>query len=456
MAQPEPVLPRRPSRRRRFICSSNNACNTAWLRAMAGCESGAEGRFAAWTAACARRPALTIAANFLAAILLGLGFLNIVIETKGDRLWVDQNSLLKEQQDYITETYILQPRVNFVVLAANPMGGDALTAGPIAMMHGLHDQILALETSDGFGWSDVCERDAFDRCSVTGAMQFFATPAAGVNTTLFANLSTAAIKQLIAPPAGGSPWVLPSGGPVVLDNVFMSWDAAATSAVGARSYYLLQGEFFGRCEREGISREDCTSGKREDVQLELEEKMIELLEPLMLHSRDGAIQSPEGAGMVYLQTFRSLDDELLRAVSGDIVLFALTMNIMCTFCCVVLGRTCGGKCLESRFLLANGGLGLVMFAMIGGYGLCAGLGWQFTQLQQILPFILIGIGVDDMVIIAAAFDRVSAQEPGAPIDVRVGKAYARCGLSITLTSATDVTAFVSAATAGLGCDCCRL
>ena len=61
-----------------------------------------------------------------------------------------------------------------------------------------------------------------------------------------------------------------------------------------------------------------------------------------------------------------------------------------------------------------------------------------------------------MVIIAAAFDRVSAQEPGAPIDVRVGKAYARCGLSITLTSATDVTAFVSAATAGLGCDCCRL
>ena len=35
----EQPLPRRPSRRRRFVCSSNNACNTAWLRAMAGCEA---------------------------------------------------------------------------------------------------------------------------------------------------------------------------------------------------------------------------------------------------------------------------------------------------------------------------------------------------------------------------------------------------------------------------------
>ena len=44
-----------------------------------------------------------------------------------------------------------------------------------------------------------------------------------------------------------------------------------------------------------------------------------------------------------------------------------------------------------------------MLAMIGGYGMCAGAGFAFTQLQQILPFILIGIGVDDMVIITAAF-----------------------------------------------------
>eukprot|EP01050_Picozoa_sp_SAG11_P032454 SAG11_NODE_10563_length_821_cov_0.926593_1_plen_80_part_10 len=71
-------------------------------------------------------------------------------------------------------------------------------------------------------------------------------------------------------------------------------------------------------------------------------------------------------------------------------------------------------------------------------------------------FILIGIGVDDMVrcalptpvagisrcsfdpnmrlqtqvIIVAAFDRVSAAEPSLPVVERVSKAYRRCGLSI--------------------------
>ena len=71
-----------------------------------------------------------------------------------------------------------------------------------------------------------------------------------------------------------------------------------------------------------------------------------------------------------------------------------------------------------------------MLAMIGGYGLCAGMGFEFTQLQQILPFILIGIGVDDMVIIVSAFDRVTELEPTLPVAARVGRAFERCGLKV--------------------------
>ena len=38
---------------------------------------------------------------------------------------------------------------------------------------------------------------------------------------------------------------------------------------------------------------------------------------------------------------------------------------------------------------------MVLFAIAAGYGLSMLLGVPFTSLQQILPFILIGIGVDD-------------------------------------------------------------
>jgi hypothetical protein len=413
-----------------------------WVSTMGLCEVQAQSKFAKIGEFCAARPCLAISLNFLVAIICGLGFAVIEVETKGDRLWVDQESLLKEQMEYITDTYRIQPRVNFLTSTTNPVGGDVLTAGPMGVLTTVHDQIMALETTDGFSWSDVCLRDVFGRCMVTGTMGFFATLGSGIDSSLFtSDPTTANIKARAAKPATGA-WATPEHIPVVEDNYFMDWNEAASSAKGARTYFFLQGEFTGRCELENVSGDDCTATKKEEVQMELEEMLIGLVEPYMLHDRDGVVQSPTSDGLIYLQAMRSLDDELLRAVSGDIILFAMTMNIMCTFCCIVLGRTCGGHCMSSRFLLANGGIGIVMFAMIAGYGLSAAMGYAFTQLQQVLPFILIGIGVDDMVIITAAFDRVTKDQPGLSIPERVGKTYARCGLSITLTSATDVVAFL--------------
>jgi hypothetical protein len=409
---------------------------------MNGCEAFGMRLFAKVGTFCAARPCLAIGLNFLVAMLCGLGFMAIELETKGDRLWVDQGSLLKEQMEYITDTYSVQPRVSFITVTTNPVGGDALTAGPMGVLTTLHDQIMDLETPDGFRWSDVCVLDVYGRCQVTGTMGFFSALGVGIDSTVFtSDATTENVKNRMQKP-DGRPWTTPELIPVQADTYFMGWNEATTGAQGARSYYFLEGQFEGRCEREGLVAAECTANKKEEVQKELEDLLIDLVEPYMMHSKVGDVQTPSSDGLIYLQAFRSLDDELLRAVSGDIVLFALTMNIMCTFCCIILGRTCGGRCMSSRFLLANGGIGIVMFAMIAGYGLSAGLGFAFTQLQQVLPFILIGIGVDDMVIIVSAFDRVTKEHPGMSIEERVGKAYARCGLSISLTSATDVMAFI--------------
>lgn len=413
-----------------------------WSSAMGACEAYGQRTFAKVSGFCAARPCAIITLNVILVIMCAMGFLAIEVETKGDRLWVDQQSTLKQQMEYITHTYTVQPRVNFIALTTNPVGGDALSAGPMSLLTTVHDQIMALETSDGFSWSDVCMRDVFDRCLVTGTMGFFSTLAGGIDSSLFtSNPTTTNVKEALQKPDSGA-WQTPEFIPVVEDTYFMGWDDATASAKGARSYYFLQGEFEGRCALEGLANEKCTANKKEEVQKELEALLIDLVEPYLVHSKDGQVQNPPGDGLIYLQAFRSLDDELLRAVSGDIVLFALTINLMCIFCCIILGRSCGERCMSSRFLLANGGIGMVVFAMIAGYGLCAGLGFAFTQLQQVLPFILIGIGVDDMLIIVSAFDRVTNEQPTASIEERVGKAYARCGLSISLTSATDVVAFI--------------
>ena len=86
---------------------------------------------------------------------------------------------------------------------------------------------------------------------------------------------------------------------------------------------------------------------------------------------------------------------------------------------------------------------LVIFGCIAGYGTCMLIGIPFTVLQQILPFILVGIGIDDAFVISGAFDAI---DPSLSIPDRIEKAIQRVGVSITLTKVTSIASFLLGAT----------
>ena len=71
--------------------------------------------------------------------------------------------------------------------------------------------------------------------------------------------------------------------------------------------------------------------------------------------------------------------------------------------------------------------------------------------HSILPFVLLGIGVDDAFVIANAFDREREGVPRESEDdesliKRGAKSLARAGSSITVTSLTDLVAFAISST----------
>ena len=117
---------------------------SAWLRCMGSCEVSAQAKFGAVARFSATRPCLVVGANIALALLLAVGFLNIEIVTQGDRLWVNQNSLLKQQQAYISNTYAKTPRISFMALTNNPPSGDVLRRAPVAEMLRLHGEVCAL------------------------------------------------------------------------------------------------------------------------------------------------------------------------------------------------------------------------------------------------------------------------------------------------------------------------
>ena len=75
------------------------------------------------------------------------------------------------------------------------------------------------------------------------------------------------------------------------------------------------------------------------------------------------------------------------------------------------------------------------------------LGRSLNPVINVLPFILIGIGVDDMFVLVAALEAEGVEKQSVP--VRMGKAMGAAGVSITITSLTDMIAFVLGVTSRL-------
>ncbi|XP_013377074.1 PREDICTED: protein patched homolog 2 isoform X3 [Chinchilla lanigera] len=115
--------------------------------------------------------------------------------------------------------------------------------------------------------------------------------------------------------------------------------------------------------------------------------------------------------------------------------------LMLAYACVTMLRW---DCGQSQGAVGLAGVLLVALAVASGLGLCAMLGIAFNAATtQVLPFLALGIGVDDVFLLAHAFTKAP---PGTPQQQeRMGECLRRTGTSVTLTSASNMVAFFTAA-----------
>lgn len=92
------------------------------------------------------------------------------------------------------------------------------------------------------------------------------------------------------------------------------------------------------------------------------------------------------------------------------------------------------------------GLMSVGMSFISSIGLCSLFGISYGPVHTSLPFLLMGLGIDDLFVIMASWTKVqrehkSPRDPRSMPD-RIGLMLQDAGSSITITSFTDVVAFV--------------
>ncbi|XP_075411620.1 protein patched homolog 2 [Tenrec ecaudatus] len=114
--------------------------------------------------------------------------------------------------------------------------------------------------------------------------------------------------------------------------------------------------------------------------------------------------------------------------------------LMLAYACVTMLRW---DCAQSQGAVGLAGVLLVALAVASGLGLCALLGLSFNAATtQVLPFLALGIGVDDVFLLAHAFTEAP---PGTPLQERTGECLQRTGTSVVLTSINNMVAFFMAA-----------
>ena len=93
-------------------------------------------------------------------------------------------------------------------------------------------------------------------------------------------------------------------------------------------------------------------------------------------------------------------------------------------------------------------------SIVVSYGVCQTLSVVYGPLHNVLPFLLLGLGIDDMFVTVQAYD--TAEKIGGEawreksVHERMASALKDAGVGITLTSLTDFTAFIiGASTVGL-------
>ena len=140
---------------------------------------------------------------------------------------------------------------------------------------------------------------------------------------------------------------------------------------------------------------------------------------------------------VFTKTARSIDDAVNESSISDLGLFLITFLFMIVFACLASGNFVNPT--QGHALLATSCVIAVSYGIICGLGFGMWLGVPFISIVGFLPFLILGVGLDDMFIIVNEFDRLPR---GLSVVRCVSIVMTNIGSSITMTTVTTLAAYL--------------
>lgn len=342
----------------------------------------------------------------LIGCLIGMsGFSVIENESRGDKLWLPTGTRAQDDWASYIQYFGREGREEHVITVPSD-GGNVLTKENLVramdLFTGISEITIAYEGSD-YSFEDLCVQSneyTGTPCkvqSVLGMWEYDSSILAAdtsVLDTINANANGQALELL-------------------LGNPTTSEDGEVIAAEALRFFFLLK------------NTETVVGGEYVDPIPDAWEEEFIIVTQECVDEMD-----------CFVEAARSLNDEFSEAISGDISLISGSYLLIMVYATINLS---GRPLLRSRILLSLGALLTVGLSIAFSIGLASYLGYFYTPLHTVLPFILLGLGIDDSFVICNAFGRT---DPRDSIPERMAVGLGTSGVSITVTSITDFVAFM--------------
>ena len=152
---------------------------------------------------------------------------------------------------------------------------------------------------------------------------------------------------------------------------------------------------------------------------------------------------PEGTA-IYSYAEKSFYDEIDDSINSNLTILFIGSALIFLYIALVLGRL---NSVEQRILLSVMGLTVIAIGVASSFGVAFYVGLFFCpHLHPIIPFLLLGIGVDNMFVIVQALENLNGGKMKLTVPERIALAMNHAGLSITVTSITNMSVFLIGST----------
>ena len=361
----------------------------------------------------ATHPLITIQICLLFVSVCSVGFVWFRSETRTDKLFVPQSSKAVKDLETAEKYFRIKFREEIVLLVAAPGHPNVLSPECLRQAFRAHKAVMTLES-----YTDFCvtlsgnKSRSSEDCVMINPLEFLQ-----FNESYLINKDISQIQHELSKALKNTSFIMRNGRPfwLNLNRIFGKITRKQENITGAKALQIV---YHIRDPSDEDARERVLNWEKKFI-----DKMASVVDKLPCFE-------------VHYSSERSLDDAVAESSGSDVKLVSITYTLMISFACIMLGKF--KNPLTGHSLLANAGVFAVALGILAGLGLGMWFRVPFVSIVGVLPFLVLGIGLDGIFILVDELDR---QPCDLSTTEKIKAVMRHTGATVTMTTMTDLVAF---------------